>query len=285
MLHRSALLMAGIVAMAACAPSSPIDKSQSKIPTRIVSLDYCSDQFVLKLADRSQILALSKDATKEFSYMSKEAAGIPNVRSQAEDVMVLRPDIIARSYGGGPDAKGFFERAGLPIAQLAFADDYNGIIANIRDMAKAFGHPERGEALVAEFEARLAAIKTTKVSPSALYITPAGVTGGEGTMIDLMMDSAGLSNFQEQDGWNPIPLERLARERPDMVIAATFSTKTSQVDGWSPSRHPVARAQTKGQTILPLNGALTSCGGWFVIEAIEAMATPGQASQNQGVTP
>ncbi len=275
--------------MAACAPSSPIDKSQSVLPTRIVSLDYCSDQFVVKLADRSQILALSKDATKEFSYMSKQVVGIPTVRSQAEDVMVLRPDMVARSYGGGPGAKGFFERAGLPIAQLSFADDYDGIIANIRTMAKDFGHPERGEALVAEFEARLAAIKKADIKPAALYTTPSGVTGGEGTIIDLMMDSASLANFQKQDGWNPIPLERLARERPDMVIAASFGTKTNHMDGWSPSRHPVARAQIKGQTILPLNGALTSCGGWFVIEAIEAMATTGQASQsqsqNQGVTP
>jgi iron complex transport system substrate-binding protein len=274
-----------MLAMAGCAPSSSIDKSQSAIPARIVSLDYCSDQFVLKLADRSQILALSKDATKEFSYMSKQAIGIPNVRSQAEDVMVLRPDLVARSYGGGPGAKGFFERAGLPIAQLDYADDYKGIIANIRSMAKAFGHPERGEALVAEFEARLAAIKKAETSPSALYTTPSGVTGGKDTMIDLMMDSASLSNFQEQEGWNPIPLERLARERPDMVIAASFGTKTNPMDGWSPSRHPVARAQIKGQTILPLNGALTSCGGWFVIEAIEAMAASGQVSQTQGVTP
>jgi iron complex transport system substrate-binding protein len=280
-----ALIAAFVTSLAACAPPSPEGAEHGGVPQRIVSLDYCSDQFVLKLADRDQILALSRDATKAFSYLAKQADGLPTARSLAEDVIVLRPDLVARSYGGGPGAEGFFARAGLRVAQLSYSDDYQGIIANVRTMAKAFGHPERGEALVADFEARLAAVKTAGIGPSALYTTPSGVSGGRGTMIETLMDSATLSNFQDQDGWNPIPLERLARERPDIVIAASFNAKSNQFDEWSPSRHPVARAQMKGQAIVPLNGALTSCGGWFVIEAIEVMAAAGKAARQQGISP
>lgn len=271
--------------MAACAPLSPIGTSQSKKPVRIVSLDYCSDQFVLKLADRDQILALSKDATKEFSYLAKQAVGLQTVRAQAEDVIVLQPDLVVRSYGGGPGAGPLFERAGLPVAQLSYAEDFDDILANIRSMAKAFGHPERGEALVSEFETRLSGVQKSNLGPSALYTTPSGITGGHGTMINLILESAGVTNFQEQDGWNPIPLEHLARERPELIIAASFGSKTNHIDGWSPSRHPVARAQFKGQRIVPLNGALTSCGGWFVIEAVEAVAGAAAADQTESALP
>ena len=91
---------------------------------RIVSLDFCADQYVLKLADREQILAVSPDAVREFSYMRETAQGLPTVRSVAEDVLILKPDLVVRSYGGGPKAGDFFERAGkkfsLP-AMLAIA--------------------------------------------------------------------------------------------------------------------------------------------------------------------
>jgi iron complex transport system substrate-binding protein len=252
-------------------------------PQRIVSLDYCADQYVLKLADRDQILALSPDADKQFSTMAGQAAGIPQVRAQAEDVLMLKPDLIVRSYGGGPQAEGFFARAGVPVAQLSFADTYDGIRANIMAMASAFGHTAHGTAIVSDFDARLAALQLGPRQPTALYMTPGGVTSGPGTLIDTMMTSAGLKNFQDSPGWNPLPLERLAHEKPDRVIAATFNRKATPESLWSAARHPIAQAQMSGQTALPLDGALTACGGWFVIDAIEQMA--GHSPQPVSVRP
>ena len=88
---------------------------------RIVSLDYCADQYVLKLADREQILAISPDAVKDFSYMQDAAVGVPTVRPVAEDVLILKPDLIVRTYGGGPNAAAFFKRAGVPVLQVGWA--------------------------------------------------------------------------------------------------------------------------------------------------------------------
>ena len=59
-------------------------------PRRIVSLDYCADQYVLKFADREDILALSPDAGKRFSYMRAAAEGIPTVRPRT-GIRVYRP--------------------------------------------------------------------------------------------------------------------------------------------------------------------------------------------------
>ncbi len=271
---RALLALAGL-ALAACAPlEEGSGAGRPERPRRIVSLDYCADQFVLALADRSQIAALSPDAQKDFSYLRDEARGIPQVRAQAEDVIARRPDLVVRSYGGGPGAEGFFRRAGIPVARLGFAEDYEAIRANIAAMADAMGQPERGLAMIAEFDARLAAIRPRADGTTGLYMTPAGVTTGEGSLIHLMMASAGLTNFQEQPGWNPLPLERLARERPDLVVAAFFNAKTNHQDQWSAARHPVARAQLAELPVVWLDGAVTACGGWFVLDAIEAMAQP-----------
>jgi iron complex transport system substrate-binding protein len=41
---------------------------------------------------------------------------------------------------------------------------------------------------------------------------------------------------------------------------------------WSATRHPVAQRQLRDQETVMLQGAWTSCGGWFLLDAIEALA-------------
>ena len=57
-----------------------------------------------------------------------------------------------------------------------------------------------------------------------------------------------------------------------MVAASFFESETNHVDNWSAARHPVARAQLRELPVVPLEGAWTACGGWFVLDAVEALA-------------
>ena len=107
-------------------------------------------------------------------------------------------------------------------------------------------------------------------------MTPAGVTTGEGTLVHELFVAAGLENFLDRPGWNPLPLERLAYERPDLIAAAFFESATNHVDNWSAARHPVAQAQLRELPVVPLEGAWTACGGWFLLDAVEALATSGE---------
>lgn len=244
---------------------------------RIVSLDYCADQYVLKLADAEQILAISPDARKPFSYMRQAASEIPTVRPVAEDVLILKPDLIVRSYGGGPNAAAFFERAGVPVLQVGWASSIDGeelgsIPSLLQHMADGLGQSGRGTALVDEYRARLSSIRGTISNKTAMYMTPAGVTTGPGSLVHEMLETAGLENFQSRPGWRSLPLERLAYEQPDLVAAAFYESLANHPDAWSASKHPVARAQLANQDVVPLSGASTACGGWFLMDAVEALA-------------
>ncbi len=273
---RLAVLLS-ILTLGGCLPPKALEHSSAseqstQQPLRIVSLDFCSDQFVLKLIDRERILALSPDAVKDFSYMAEAAKGLPSVRPTAEDVLVLKPDLIVRSYGGGPNAESFFENAGVPVITIGWANDIDGILNLMRETSEKLGEAERGEAIVSDMKARLAAIKTQNETRAALYMTPTGVTTGEGSLIHEMMIAAGLTNFQTQPGWRSLPLERLAYDKPDLIAAAFFNSKVNDTDAWSSANHPVARAQMENLPTVSLQGAWTSCGGWFLIDAIEALA-------------
>ena len=255
---------------------SPNAGENNEKPVRIVSLDYCSDQFVLKFVDHSSILAVSPDATEDFSYMREAAHGVRVVRPLAEDVLILKPDLVVRSYGGGANAAEFFERAGIPVLNVGWANDIDAVISNIERMAEALGEKDKGRDVAQEMRTRLSAIEESKNAPSALYMTPSGVTSGPGSLIHEMIVAGGYANFQSSPGWRSLPLERLAYEQPDIVAAAFFESRTNHPDAWSPMKHPIARKQLSQRTVVPIEGAWTACGGWFLMEAVEALAEAAQ---------
>ena len=254
-------------------------------PQRIVSLDFCADQYVLRFAERERILAVSPDAERDFSYMRDRAAGLPTVRPVAEDVIVLKPDLVVRSYGGGPQAPVALARAGIPVHNVGWAEDFPAILRTIRETARALGSDAQGRTVAAEMLGRLKALSGHTSRAAALYMTPAGVTSGPGSLIHEMLVAAGLQNFQARPGWRPIPLERLAYEQPDLIAAAFFGSLTNHPNGWSPARHPVARAQLAGRTVVSIEGAWTACGAWFLMDAVEALAQAAGALPTGDVAP
>lgn len=266
------LLLAMLAAMG-CQAKERKQPTNSHDKPRIVSLDYCADQFVLKLADRSQIAGLSPDARKEFSYMRDEALGLPIIRPQAEDVLLRNPDIVVRSYGGGPNATAFFNRAGVKVVQIGYAHTLDGVMEIIKETASELGAAPTGETVVNNMRERLAALpRAPSPRPSLLYMTSRGAVAGDGTLIDELISAAGYRNFLTAPGWTSLPLEELAFVTPDMAATGFFETAELRTDLWTPARHPVAKRLLRDTPRIDLPGAMTACGAWFLLDAVEMLA-------------
>ena len=257
------LCTAGIARAGAAAPP--------RTASAIVSLDFCADQFVLALVPRERILAVSMDAADHFSYMRAAARGLRQVRAVAEDVLILGPDLVVRAHGGGAGAAHFLRRAGVPVLQVGFAATLDDVRSNIRAAAAGLGAAQRGAALIEDMDRRLAAVRRHRPGTRALYLTPGGFTSGPGTLVHEMLAAAGLENFQRAPGWRALPLERLAYERPDLIVTAFFGTRTSVAAAWSAAHHPLARRQLQAVPVVHLDGAWTACGGWFLADAVQAL--------------
>lgn len=240
-----------------------------------MSLDYCADQYVLRLVEPDRILALSPHSRASYSYLREQAANLPQVRPVAEEVLALDPDVLVRSYGGGPQAPHFFRRARVPVVQLGFAADFDGIRRVVRETAAALGVPDEGEAVVTEMDDRLAAALKAQPegpNPEAFYLTAGGATGGAGTLIDELFAAAGFRNFETATGFREIPLERLAYERPDLMAPSFYGTDDGSITPWSAARHAVARRALAELPGVALDSAWTACRGWFLVDAVEALA-------------
>lgn len=269
-------ILSVLLLLCGCHPPAPPAPVSGGAARRIVSLDYCADQYVLKLVPREHILALSSDARRDFSYLAAEAKGIRQVPPRAEDVLSLHPDLVVRSYGGGPGIEAKLASLNIPVVQIGYADDLSGVRRVMADAARDLGQPQRGAAALAEFDRRLAALPGKAGARTALYTTPGGVSGGSGTMVDSILNAAGYRNYLTQPGWRPLPLEQLAYRRPDLIVAARFGPAGTYTDRWSAARHPIVDRATATTPVVRVDGSVTACGAWFVLDAVEAIAHQGR---------
>jgi iron complex transport system substrate-binding protein len=243
----------------------------------VVSLDYCADQFVLALADRGQILAVSPAAGAEYSYMAERARGLPRVRPTAEAVLMLAPDIVVRQWGGGFGAPEVLGRFGIPVAQIGDDVSLTQARASLIAIGAALGQSARAEALAAGMDRRLAALAATSPEsrPRALYVTAGGMSSGAGTFIDAILEAAGVRNLTAEkgrSGWAWVDMEALALDPPDLFVTGFFDKRERVVDNWSPSRHAFLREELASRPTVHLSSRQVACSAWFVVDAIEAVA-------------
>jgi len=105
-----------------------------------------------------------------------------------------------------------------------------------------------------------------------MYLSAGGATPGPGVMIDAVIRAAGGRNVAAAPSWNVLPLERLTQTPPALVALAFFDTGRTQVDAWSPSRHPAFRAALVRTRTVALPAGAVSCGAWTAIDAAEIIA-------------
>lgn len=239
-------------------------------PTKIASLDYCSDQYVLALAPRGKIASLSRDADTVFSFFRDLAQGLPKNRGSVEEILHLEPDLLVRQWQGSTTADRVLNRAGIKTIALPFAATTNDALTNFLEFSKAIGRPEQAQAFVAkrkQMQAELSA--ATSLEMKALYVTPSGFTAGTSTGVQAIIENAGLQSITADyglSGWGPLPLEAIVQQQPDVIIASLFDLPSAR-SNWSLSGHPRIADLMEDIPVIDLPARYTSCSTLFAIDA------------------
>lgn len=206
-------------------PAAPAGAASS-----VVSINLCSDQLVLALADRAQILAVGKlAADPAYSAMHREAAGIPTVRDTAEAVMRLAPDLVLSGAYQQRKTNELLGRLGFRVLALPAPDDVDGVARLIVTVADALGQGPRGTRLAAELRAAFRPPEHAR-GESALVWRPNGYVSGRGTLTDAALAAAGLDNAAARAGigsWGTMPLERVVMAPPDILVLDDYTTDRS----------------------------------------------------------
>lgn len=234
-------------------------------PKRIVSLSLCADQYLLMLADPSQIVALNR-----FSHDPKMSWGIararrfPGIRGTAEEMLTLKPDLVFTSGFGTAAALAVLKSRHVKVVDLPWDDRFASIERTTRQVAALVGHPERGETLIAAMKRRLAAMGPPPGRGRiAAYYQRRGYVTGQGTMIDELMRRAGLVNLAGAPDRPMLParlsIEQMAMARPDFLIVDHGGIVRDK--GTEMLEHPLLKRAVPPSHWINIPEALTTCGG------------------------
>jgi iron complex transport system substrate-binding protein len=243
---------------------------------RIVSLDLCTDQLLIELAERSAIAAVTHlAADPAVSAIPQKARGLASTRGGAEEVLGYDPDLILAGPFGVSPTVALLRRLGRNVVVVPLAQDLDGVRRAVRVVAEAIGEEARGRAMIAKFDARLAGIShSLRAPPTAVVYQIGGAVSGPGSLADAALTAAGFfnlaSDYRTMKG-GQVPLESLLAMPPELLVLASNGRDyaTPLADNL---RHPALLALAGLRPTLALSWRYWLCGTPHIAEAIERLA-------------
>jgi len=247
--------------------AAPVLVSAAPRLLRIVSINPCVDAVLARVADPAQIVGIShysQDA-RATSVPLGWARRFKATSGTAEEVVALRPDMVLAGPHVEPATIAALKRLKIKLVQYPVAESVPESMAQMRKIAAATGHADRGAALAARIAA--AAAPSTARPVGALVWQGNGLVPGSGTLTDDLLKRAGFLNMSAAYGlkqWDVLPLEYLVADPPRVLLSsAPEGVQDDRMTG-----HPAVRRLAKHIMVAPYPTRLMNCGGPTIIAAM-----------------
>jgi len=245
---------------------------------RIVSLNLCTDQLLMLLADRTRIASITHLAFDPgTSAMAAQATGLTANHGFAEEILPLDPDLVLAGAFSARPTVFLLRRLGYRVVEIPVASDFDDIRANIRTLAAAIGARHRGEALIKNFDQQLehatAGILTSDGSPVGALHWANSYSSGAHTLADAVVQFSGFRNLASELGISgpaQLPLERLIASDPDILIIGRVRDGAALAH--ETLRHPAMRRTFDKRKKVSIPDNLWVCGTPFVAEAVRRLS-------------
>ena len=234
---------------------------------RIVSINPCVDAILMRVADPAQIAAISNYSQdpRATSIPLDVARRFAITSGTAEEVVALRPDLVLASGHVAAATVAALARMHIRLVKYTVPATVEESAEQVRDVATAIGHRERGADLAARI---LAAAAPGRAPPvPALIWGASGLVPGTGTLPDDLLRRAGFSNASAGYGlqrWDVLPLEYLIAHPPRVLL----SVAAAEGGGDRVGHHRALRRLGARVTIAPFPARLMNCGGPAIVPAM-----------------
>lgn len=243
-------------------------------PSRVISINLCTDQLLLMLADPAQVASISYLARDpESSFVADQALAYPVNHGRLEELISLRPDLVLVGAYTDPRLLRQLQRFGMRVEQFPLTSSIDDIKVDIRRMAELLGRPQQGRALIEMMEAKIDLIEMDverDEQPKALFYQPRGYTSGKHTLQDEALRIAGWRNVAAEhgiDGYAPINLEALLLAEPEQLFTSSH-TSNAQSRAQQKLHHPALGRLLKNRPIREVPFKYWICAGPMIADAI-----------------
>ena len=247
-------------------------------PPRIVSMNVCADQLLIPLADPEQILGLSRYSRDAWqSFAADDARRYPILSGGAEDVLVLRPDIVVAGLFDKRSTRELLKEKGLRLAEFSVPRNLDEVKAQIRQMGDLVGHPERADAQIARLDDAVARARQAVVRKAyrVLLLARRGWVTGTDSLLSSLLAETGLVNAAGDLGigfGGFAPLETIINLKPDLIVVSDASDRAED-DGRAFLLHPALERFYPPSRRIVIPDRLTVCGGVMLADALDRLVS------------
>jgi iron complex transport system substrate-binding protein len=262
-----------LVAMMALA--LPCGAASAATLPRLVSMNVCTDQLVLTLADPEQILGLSRFARDGWQSKAGDISRYPVLSGGAEDVLLIRPDLVVASAFDKRSTRELLKAKGLRLAELTVPRTLDEARQQIREVGDIIGHPDRAAAEIARLDAALARARRA-VSERHYRVLPLsrrGWVAGSDSFVGSLLGETGLRSASGDLGFSFggfASLEAIVNLRPDFIVVSQAGD-TARDDGQAFLLHPALERFYPPEKRIVIPERMTECGGVLLADALDAL--------------
>ncbi len=261
----------------AAAPGAADDAAQGA-PARVVSMNLCTDQLAMMIAAEGQLVSVSHLAFDPLSSaMAEEAAAYHRNHGLAEEIYLLRPDLVLAGQYSDRATVSMLRRLGIEVVELDVVTSLDDVAALISAAGAALHREARATELVRAYERRLARLRAESGDlaerPRAALYFANGYTLGDGSLAGQILLTAGLANVASETGITrsgTLPLELLVLSAPQALITGTPYPGASRSE--EILRHPVVARLRRSLPTAGLSDRDWICGTPHVLTSVEDMA-------------
>lgn len=258
--------------------ATPAADAQTR-PQRIVSMNLCTDELLMRLVDPSRIASIT--------YLSQQPVnaplGLAAISSKlkvnhglAEEVLMAKPDLVLAGTFSTTAATAMLERLGVRVLKFDPENTFDDMRANIRKMGAAVGEPQRAEQIIADFDRRLTNLQAQIPTGEPPIFADIGVNNyvaGADTLYTFVVHAGGYRTLGEAlgfSGYRNLSLEQILAVKPGLISTYTPWTDPPSISTMA-LRHPALRRMTADIPTITIPERYTTCGAPSVLGAVELL--------------
>jgi iron complex transport system substrate-binding protein len=243
---------------------------------RVASINLCTDQLLMTLADPVQIVGLSpysRDAAR--SYAADEAKKYRRLSGEAEDVLMLRPNVVVATQYTKRATRELLKQQGMRVVEFDVATSIDDVKEQIRRMGDLVRHPDRAQIQITRLDAAVARAKEAAARRPyrVLALSRRGWVSGDNSLTSALLSVTGLSNAASGLGITHggfAKLETIVAARPDLILISDGSD-VAEDEGCALLLHPALEKMYPPSRRIVIPEDLTVCGGPMLADALDRL--------------
>ncbi|MBN2753047.1 MAG: ABC transporter substrate-binding protein [Rhodospirillaceae bacterium] len=259
--------------------------SSAAAKPRVMSLDMCTDQLVLALADPEQITSVTPTAfspTASVFAGRAKAYGVPVNGRTAEEAVAQKPDVVFIGGMWSGRTQRTLKQLGQTVVTFPMVNSVDDAIAQVRRAGEVLEQSVAASRIIAEIKAAQNRVpgNVSPQSPVTVLYLPGGYSFGDRTLVSDLLRMAGIRNVLADAGrvgMTSIDLEHLVLMRPDFVTINEAPANGAPRQATVLLHHPaLKRAAPEAKTFV-FPSRLWLCGGAQTATALDYLLAQSRA--------